>query len=242
MPRQRAGGEQIIILGTPAEFVDQRAEHDRAVDDPPGDDDIGAGIERGGDREGAEIGVGGQHAFGEGRPGEHVAHALRAHIGRAIDQLVARHRRDREREPRRRDPLLQRRLQPERVQRAGIGDDADALAGDLMEMRAEMDVEEIRRKAARRIGLAHPPEQPHRAFRQIIEHQIIEPARRQQLRHSQGAVGEIRRAAADAHLPHAGCRSRSAQTAEGPLVSTSSAPCTSSRARASASGRWNTSS
>ena len=55
-----AGCEPVVIVGRPAEFMHQDAERQRRIRATPGDDDIGATIERRRDRQRAEIGVGGQ--------------------------------------------------------------------------------------------------------------------------------------------------------------------------------------
>ena len=57
MADQRSRGEEIVLFRPPAEFMDERAEAERTVDDAAGDDDVGAQRQRASDREGAEIGI-----------------------------------------------------------------------------------------------------------------------------------------------------------------------------------------
>ena len=79
MARQRAGRQQIEIVRAPAEFVDQRPERHGAVDGAAGDDDVGPGRQRGGDREAAGIGhqavdaIGTRDLVEHRRAVEHVA-------------------------------------------------------------------------------------------------------------------------------------------------------------------------
>ena len=45
----------VEVLGPPTELVNQGAEGERRVDDPPGDHDVSSGVESGGDGERSEI-------------------------------------------------------------------------------------------------------------------------------------------------------------------------------------------
>ena len=56
--RRIESGEQIVVGGGPAKGMDKRRQCDRAVDAAASDHDVGAGIERRGDREGAGDGRG----------------------------------------------------------------------------------------------------------------------------------------------------------------------------------------
>ena len=78
MPRQRPTGQRIEIVRAPAERVDQRTESDGAVHAASGDDDVRAAGERFGDRERAQIGIGGHDArtLGQGIAGEHLGRAV----------------------------------------------------------------------------------------------------------------------------------------------------------------------
>ena len=96
MTDQRSGGEPVVIVHAPGKLMDQRAERERAVDHPAGDDDIGAGAERVGDRKGAEIGV---HAADrlfqrQALAVEHVVQAGRGVLGGAASQVIAFDNRD----------------------------------------------------------------------------------------------------------------------------------------------------
>ena len=104
-------GQLVVLLGRPAEPPDRRPDHDRGVGDPPGDHDVGAGLERAGDAERAEVGVGGE------RPGE-------AELGGARGQVVAVDPGDLRRESLLVGDLAQLLHQPGRVEATGVGDDA----------------------------------------------------------------------------------------------------------------------
>ena len=84
--------------------MDQRAQHDGAVHHAAGDDDVGAGIQRLGNGEGAEIGIAGQHIVGERRAGEHVLQAPLTQLLDPADQLVTGHGGDLQRKPLGGDP------------------------------------------------------------------------------------------------------------------------------------------
>ena len=75
---QAAGGEPVVIVGLPAEFVHQDAERERAVGAAPGDHDVGAAIERGRDRQRAEIGIGGEQLRRQRLAGRSLAARSRA--------------------------------------------------------------------------------------------------------------------------------------------------------------------
>ena len=200
VPGQRAGSQKIEIARPPAEFMDQRPQRQRRIDNAPGDDDIGAAGQRRRDGKRPEIGVAaGQPVRRKRRAIGHVDRAG-GKFGGARRQVVAGDGRDLQVQPQFRQPPPQHRRQPGRVDATGIGDDPHPLFGNRRQMRADMDRHEIGREAARRIGQPHPAEQSHRAFGQIIEDDVIDPGS-QQLRHRQRRIDEEGRAAADADNP-----------------------------------------
>ena len=90
MAGQAAGGEPVVVVAPPAEFVDQRPERQRGVDAAAGDHDVGAGGQRRGDRLGAEIGVDARAAFGGiGAPLNISVTPRRAQLLGAGEQIVA---------------------------------------------------------------------------------------------------------------------------------------------------------
>jgi len=199
VPRERAGSEQVVGIGRPAELVDQRAQHQRAVDHAPGDHDLRAAGQRGCDRKGAEVGVHAVHGRGrEGRAREHVAYAGGAEFPEAPHQVVTVDHRDARREALfRRHPRELRRAAV-RVHPAGVHDHAHALARDLREAGPDVYRDEVRRVAAAGIRLRQHREQAHGALGQVVAHQVVERAVTQQLGEGDGTVGQRGRGTPDA--------------------------------------------
>src|SRR2546426_8180668 len=101
MPGDRPGGEQVPRIGAPPEGVDQRREGEARVRDAAGDHDVRALAQRRGDRPGAEIRVGGEHAVPDlvqGAAGVEVLErvAAREQPVQPAQQIVPRHHADAE--------------------------------------------------------------------------------------------------------------------------------------------------
>ena len=64
---QAARRKQVIVGDRPVEGVHQRTQRHRRIHAAPGDHDLGASIQRGLDRQGAQVGIGRQHLGWQGR-------------------------------------------------------------------------------------------------------------------------------------------------------------------------------
>ena len=94
MARHRPGCETIPVVPGPPELVDEGPEGESGVGRAAGDDDVGAGAERLGDRPGPEIGVGGDDAIADGAEGPTVVQVRqgdprRQQLIQAREQVVA---------------------------------------------------------------------------------------------------------------------------------------------------------
>jgi hypothetical protein len=163
--------------------VDAGAERYRAVDHASGQHDIRAGIQRSGDRKGAEVGVdAGQAAEGRKRvAGKHFAGCPGSQVCCLGHQVITVDNGYLQVQSGRIDQLPHGRRAGGRIHAARIGDDLDPLPGHLRQIRLERRRDEIHRIAKRRIRGARPGQDRHGYLRQVVVDEVIEPTARQQL-------------------------------------------------------------
>ncbi len=89
MSSEGAGGEPIVIVNAPAEFVNQDTKRDGAVDTTPRDDYIGACVERRRDGKRAEIRIRAGKLLRQRLAGEHLRDVFLAKLGLARQEVVS---------------------------------------------------------------------------------------------------------------------------------------------------------
>ena len=163
------------------------------------DHHIGPRVQRGGDREGAEISVDARQRRGQRRAAEHFADSAAAKVFDFVGEVVAFDHRDLEVDAR----LVERRRQSRpagfRVHAPRIGDDLDALLRDLASERLHDHRDEIGGvTGVGPLGL-HAGQDRHGDLGEIVEHEIIDAAVSNDLQGALGTVAPKARAATDAH-------------------------------------------
>jgi hypothetical protein len=184
---QAAWRQLVQVVGFPVEAGDQRRQRHRAVDAAAGDDDVGAGGQRRGDREGAEVGVGAHHLGREGGAGEHLGRARGAHGLDLRHQVVAQHGGDLQVHALGLRRSHQRVAAGRRVDAAGVGDDLDAARLDLLHQRLHGRDEVGRIALGRVLGLG-ADQQRHGDLGQVVEDQHVDVAALDQLRRGEFGV------------------------------------------------------
>ncbi len=177
--------ELVVIVASPAEVGGGRADDDRCVGDPAGDDDVGAALEAVDDAPRAEIGVGGQRC-----PETELACARR--------EVVAFDMGDRGLQP---EPFGQRphrggkagRIQPARVR-----DDSHTLIERGAKALLELGEEGLGVAAVGGLGPV-ASQNEHGQLGEIVAGDVVEVAAGQHLAHRRVAVAVEPRAVSDAH-------------------------------------------
>lgn len=172
---EAAGGQQVEVVVGPAEFVHQRPQRHGAVDAASGDHHLGTGRQRGGDRRGAEVGVGAQHLLGQGVAAEHVLDAALAHGRHLRADVVAFDHGDAQRDAFGFGHGLQRSRAAVRIDAARVADHLDPLPLHLAEHRLHRDVDEVGGPAQLGLLGARRRQDGHRGLGQVVEHQVVEP-------------------------------------------------------------------
>lgn len=202
VPGQAACGEAVVVVPGPAEFMHQRREGDRAVDTATGDHDIGARSECFDNGGRAEISIQADEIVGQARRFAARGRELRGQFGACAEQVVAVDDSDTQHQPgfgRRRDQGV---ATGGRIDAAGIADHADALRLDRAEQRRDGMGDEVVRVAGIGVALALGGENGQGDFRQVVEHQIVQLAARDQLCSSGIRIAPERGRAADAYRIH----------------------------------------
>ena len=204
---ETAAREPVVVVVGPAELVHQHAQRHRRVDAAPGDHHLRARVERGADRRRAEIRIGAQHLLRQRRPAMHLVHALLAQRGQQRHHVVAFDHRDPQFDALRCGQRGQRACAAVGIDAAGVAHHADAASGDLAQHRLHRDVDEIAGVAGFGLLQARAGEDRHRELGQVVEHEVVDRAARDQLRRSHGAVAPEAGGAADPDraVPSARC-------------------------------------
>ena len=156
--------------------MDHRRQEQRGIRGAPGDHDIGARCQRLRDRLGAEIGIGRQQPVAELLDGAVEFHDREIAVLAGVEHVVADHGGDLQRgKPERLRDLGGPARGSDRIGRAHIGDDLDALAGANRQHRAHP---LIQQRIVTAIGILHARllRQRHRALAQTFEYQILQVA------------------------------------------------------------------
>ena len=178
--------------------MDEWRERHRGIDAAAGEHDIGAGVERGGDREGAEIGVDAHQLRRKGRARLHFPDVERAQFLLAFQQIVALDRADLQRDACLLADLFERLAAGLEIDAAGIGDDLDLPVRDFPDQRLHHAEDEIVRVALILLAALELREDRHRDFGEIVEDEIVDIAPVDELRGRCVTVAPIARGAADA--------------------------------------------
>ncbi len=191
--------ETIVVVERPAERVQQRAERDRAVDAPPGDHHLRARVECSGDRRRAEVCVRGEHFGRERAAGAEFAHTFVAQRRQQRHDVVALDHGDTHRNALLFRQRRQCRGTAARIDATGVGDDPDAALYAFAQHLTHRHRDEVGRPA--RLGSLEPRagENRHRQFSQIVEHEIIELSRSDQLRRGHRTIAPETRGTTDSH-------------------------------------------
>ena len=198
MAAQRALSQQIVVRWLPLEFVDQRRERDSGIDAAAREHDIGAGVERCSDREGAEIGVDAHQLRRKARARLHLPDVERAQFLLAVEEIVAFHGADLQRDARLLADLFERLAAGLEIDAAGIGDDLDLLVRDFPDQRLHHAEDEIMRVALILLAALQLGEDRHGDFCEVVEDEIVDIAPVDELRGRGVAVAPITRGAANA--------------------------------------------
>ena len=198
MPGETALGEARIVVGGPAESVHAGAQGDGAVHAAADNHDIGAGIQRPGNRRGADIGVdAGQLLHGrESLAREHLA-PLRKLAG-ALHQIIPLDHGHAQGQPLGLNPAAQGLGTGQRIHAPRIADHADPALGQGLQIRRHGGADKIRGVAFAGVGRARARHNGHGDFGQIVVDEEIEPRVAQKLRSGQRGVAPESRGAADA--------------------------------------------
>ena len=156
--------------------MDQRPQRQRAVGGAAGDDNIRAGSESGGDREGADIGIGGDDLGRHRRTALHFLHTLGAQLFDHAVDIVANDGRDLQLDALFGEHLLDRVATGQRVHAASIANDLDAARRDFLGVRGDELRDEVGRVAQGRVLRLGAGQQRHGDLGQVIHHQVIDLA------------------------------------------------------------------
>ena len=174
----------------------QRGADHRAVDHPPGDDDIRPQLKRADNARRAEVGIGGHAQRRQRRAVEHVDAA--AQVFELGLQVIAQQHGDFQRQLRRVAGRLQGGGAGLGVDAPRVADHADALALDFGQQRRQH-LDKVRGVAGLGIFDPRSGEDRHRDFRQVVEHQIVQLAAVYQLGGGGAGVAPEGAGAADAN-------------------------------------------
>jgi hypothetical protein len=194
---QTAHGEVVVIVGRPAEGVDQGTQRQCAVGAAAGDDDVGAGRQRSCDRKRTEIGVQAPQIVGQRCAGEHFPGARLAQFVGDRHQIVACDHGDAQVDA----GLLQHGLDGLAaaywIDAAGVDDHADLL---LRERRRQPSDQrnEIGREPRLRLPCASARQQRHGDLGEIVHDQHVDVAAFDQLHGAMLGVAPEAAAATDA--------------------------------------------
>ena len=187
----KASARQLVqMLRRPAEGVNAGAERHGAVDTAAGDHDIGAALERRGNRPGAEIGVyaGDPVRVGKGLAREHLDRAAFGDLPAPVGQVVAFDHGHFQAEAEFPNEGADRVAAGPRIDPARIGDDPDPAVGDLFQVGLEGGGYEVRRIARVRRFRPGPRQDRHGDLGQIVINDVIEVIGAEQLRGGQGRI------------------------------------------------------
>ncbi len=197
-------GQAVPVVGGPAEVPGGRADDQGGVGHPPGDDHVGAGLQRGHDAPGAQVGVGRDRrhpGLGQPRPGVEVGQRLprRLELVEAAEQVVALDvgHADGQPQPSGQGPQLGG--QPGRVEPAGVGHHLDALVDGQAEALLHLG-QEAGGVPLGRVAAARAPQDQHGQLGQVVAGEHVDRAALQQLPRGgapvaveAGAVGDAQR-------------------------------------------------
>jgi hypothetical protein len=150
VPDQGPGRKLVVVLAAPSELVNQRTQRQGAVHHAASQHDVSPTPQRLGDREGAKIGVGGDHGRGPGGAAEHLAMILGRQLGQHAAHVVAGDHRDLGRQAQRSGLGPDHLGRGVRIQAAGVRDDLHPQPDDLLQVGRDVNVNERRRIAERR--------------------------------------------------------------------------------------------
>jgi len=198
---QAATRQRVVIGGRPAKGIHQHAQRHRRIDAAAGDDDLRTRVQRGLDRQRAQVGVGGQHPGRQRRAALQLAHR-RLGAAQLVDQrahVVARDHGDLHRHAQFGRQRAQRVGATFGVDAAGVADDADAMCHHVVEHAAHRHRDETGGVA--QLGLFQPraSQDRHGEFGQVVEHQKVDLPAGHQLRRADAGVAPEARGAANAH-------------------------------------------
>ena len=181
-------GQRVEVVAAPAVVGDRRADDHRRVGDPAGDDDVGTLVQRLGDAERTEVGVGGEHVAELELVGA-LAQVVTFDVGDDdVDALLG-------------GDLPELLREPGRVESTGVGDDLDALL--LGEGQAVGHLPDERLGVAGRRVLHHvATEDEHRQLGEVVAGQVVELAALEHLAHRRQAVAVVAGAVPDPHGTH----------------------------------------
>ena len=198
-PARLPWAQPVVVVGAPVELVHQGAQRHGAVDATAGDHDLRALIQGLLHRQGAQVGVGGQQPVRQRRSALQFGNALAAQGADQRHHVVALDHRDPDR-----DALLrgQRGNRPGAglgIHAAGVADDADALGNDVAQHGLHRHGDEVGRVAQLGVLAACRGQDRHGELGQVVEHQIVDRAVRDQLRRANAAVAPEARGPAYPH-------------------------------------------
>ena len=179
--RQARASEGIVIFRLPAEFVNARAHGDRAVHTAPGDHDVRAPCQGRSDGERAEIGVHAHELRGQRRPAEHLGDACSAEPLDPVHQVVSRYHGHLQVEAELLDQALDGPTAGFGIDPTAVRDDLDSLRRDLRKGIPHHLRDEIVGVAEIGVLRPLPGHDGHRDLRQVVEHQIVQLLRSQEL-------------------------------------------------------------
>ncbi len=182
----------------------QRAQHQRRIGDAAGQHQVGAGVQRRLDRQGAQVGV---HGHGDRRQaGAGVQFLAVAELVAAAVKVVAFHQGDVHFHAGLGEHLLQRLAAGARIHAAGVADHLDVLLFDLAGQRRHHLGDEVVGVTGARVLHASARHDRQGHLRQVVEHQVVDLALADQLEGGAVGVAPEARGAADANgVCHALC-------------------------------------
>ena len=181
MPGEASLSQRVEVFGPPTELVDQRPERESRVDAAARDDDVGARIERGGDRPRPEVRVEAQRRLDERRAVAHLGEPELPELTHARDEVVALDPRDAKLYAGLRRHSLKQGRGGSRIDTARVCHDPHALLANPRKVTADH-LDHIGGVAEGWVGETRPREDPHRDLCQRLEQNIVTPARVEQLR------------------------------------------------------------
>ena len=199
-------GQAVPVVGGPAEMPGGRADDQGGVGHPPADDHVGAGVQRGHDAPGAQVGVGRHRrhpGLGQPSPGVEVGQRLprRLELVEAAEQVVALDvgHADGQPQPPGQGPQLGG--QPGRVEPAGVGHHLDALVDGQAEALLHLG-KEAGGVPLGRVPAARAPQDQHGQLGQVVAGEHVDRAAFQQLPRGGAAVAVEAGAVGDAQRLH----------------------------------------